>query len=172
MNSYISIAWDLDGVLADLNGSYRKLFGEDGTKVPKDVFWRNVSNTPRFYENLDPIPEMLALFKRSRDVFENLRVITGLPRKNYYPTAEAEKRTWVRKYLGSVDVVCCASADKQKHIDYLAKKDVLIDDRLDNCTRWTKSSDNGFYILVDMEDFKALSLTKVKTLIEAYDSYH
>jgi 5'(3')-deoxyribonucleotidase len=143
----IDIAFDLDGVLADFDGHYIKLFD-----VPPHIddargeLWSNIEKTPSFFADLPTIPPMVELFRCASNVPNNvtIRVITGRPRTDRLPFAERDKRKWVHNNLGSVETIVCLARDKQKHIVPGAIS-VLIDDRIDNIHRWEEAGGWGIH---------------------------
>lgn len=114
---------DLDGVLADMDTAYAAIAGEPPSKTIDNVDWRHVVNSPGFYANLAPMPDMLELWEYV-STWPDVVILTGVPKS--VPEAENDKRAWVAKHLGPhVPVIGCASKNKCLH----AKPgDILVDD--------------------------------------------
>lgn len=111
---------DMDGVLADFDAGYERQFGvkPDG----ENVDWEAVRRTPDFYLNLPPMPDMPVLWGFIRN-FRPI-ILTGIPHS--VEEAPANKKAWVKHYLGEATVICCRSRDKSL---YANPGDILIDDR-------------------------------------------
>jgi hypothetical protein len=123
----VSLFIDLDGVLSDFNGFYLQQFGarltrQQGDKDPPDM-WENIRRHGTFYREMPPLQD-------ARELWEGVRrwnpvVLTGVPYVEV-PTAEAQKRAWLKEHLGSdVPIICCRSKDKRLHGK---PGDVLVDD--------------------------------------------
>jgi hypothetical protein len=142
---HISLSWDLDGVHAqfderviELTGVTPKFLDDQG------ILWSTLAKYPSFFANLEPYPEMITLFNDTKDIVGQTRVITGRPRKETSPNSAQQKVDWAKKHLDpKVDVIVCLSKDKQKHISKTHDLDILIDDRLDNITRWVEAGGIG-----------------------------
>lgn len=130
---------DMDGVLADFDTHHETVFGFRACKKADNVDWEKVRAEVGFYENIPPMPDMLELWAFvSR--FEPI-VLTGVPKR----VAEApdNKRSWVRKHLGShVPVICCPSRDKSV---YCRPGDVIVDDWDKHCHLWVAKG--GHWVL-------------------------
>lgn len=118
---------DLDGVLADFDGHYERLFGHrlDRTVVDPPNLWENISTEQTFYRDLPPLPDAMELWEGVKHL--DPVILTGLPKASRgVPLAEKHKREWVAEHFGAtVSVVCCLSKDKRCHGK---PGDVLIDD--------------------------------------------
>jgi len=113
---------DLDGVLADFDTGYEKVFGLRPDKKADNVDWDAVRYVPDFYLNLPPMPDMRILWRGVKH--RNPIILTGVP--SSVPEAPANKRAWVAKNLGpDVEVRCCRSSEKCKHA---VPGDILVDD--------------------------------------------
>ncbi len=126
---------DLDGVLADLDGQYEKLFGVRPDKKLDNIDWSVVGTVPDFYLNLPPMDDMHILWNFVCDM--RPIILTGVPNEEKVPEAADNKRQWVRTHIGSnVEVRCCRSSEKCLH----AKPgDILIDDWEKYRSRWEKA---------------------------------
>lgn len=119
---------DMDGVLADFDTGYAKIFGRSIPRLNSfdndghDVDWRGIAAYKDFYLTLPPMADMKELWSGIAPF--NPIILTGIP--SSVTAAADNKKAWVRKHLGSdVEVRCCASKEKCLH----AKPgDILIDD--------------------------------------------
>lgn len=122
---------DMDGVLADFDTHYRNLFGVQPDKKVDNVDWKKVANTAGFYGNIPPMPDMWSLWEYVEDLTPKPIILTGIP--SSVEEAASNKRTWVTKHLGNVQVICCPSKDKSL---YAQPGDILIDDWERYKDRW------------------------------------
>lgn len=130
MNTFRTVFVDLDGVLADFDGGYEKLFGvrpdKRNEKKTPDL-WTNIETTRDFFYNLQLMPDALDLWHGVRALVEpnDPVVLTGIPLLN---DADKQKKRWVYNYLGyaaAERMICCRSVDKCK---FGRIGDILIDD--------------------------------------------
>lgn len=101
---------DLDGVFADFNELYVRLFGEFGAQRDDPEppgMWKNIREHGTFYKDLPLKPDALELWNGVQHL--NPIILTGVP-YDKVPGAEAHKREWLKKHLGAnVRVVCCSA---------------------------------------------------------------
>ena len=125
---------DLDGVLADLEGGYKRAFGIETNKTLDNIDWALVNTVPNFFESIPLMkdaPSLWSSIAPHRPV-----ILTGAP-KELFEEASANKREWVRRHIGDhVEVRCCRSSEKSKHCK---PGDVLIDDWEKYRDRWVKA---------------------------------
>lgn len=113
---------DMDGVLADFDRHHETVFGMRPDKAIDNVDWLKVRAVPNFYLNIPPMADLIDLWDHIGS-FKPI-VLTGIPIS--VEEAAANKKAWVRKYLGSdIEVRCCLSREKCQHA---APGDILIDD--------------------------------------------
>lgn len=145
MNKNIAIGIDLDGVFAAFDERVLELTGVAPNVLDQQgALWSTLAKHPTFFRDLDPYPEMVDLYHEIKNKVGYVRVITGRPRKDSFPTASDHKRQWVKQHMDiDLDVVVCLSRDKQKHISRSHEIDILIDDRIDNITRWAEAGGVG-----------------------------
>ena len=114
---------DLDGVLADFDGHYRRAFGINPRGEPGAVDWDALRRLGDFYANVAVLPDGRLLWDQMtawRPV-----VLTALPYS--IPEVADYKRDWVRRHLGEeVKIICCKSRTKYL---YARPGDILVDDR-------------------------------------------
>lgn len=143
---------DCDGVLADFDGAFEKLFGHPSRSYEEqngsDVFWEDIhARAPDFYRTLPLMPKARELF----DAVKHLRpiILTGCPRGEW---AELHKLQWAAEHFPGVPMVVCKSRNKR---DYCQPGDILLDD-------WPKYRDfweeaGGRFILFNGDVTKALA---------------
>ena len=118
---------DLDGVLADFDGHYEKLFGvrpDQDTYNPPEL-WDRIREHGNFYRTEPPMPDLDELWPGICKLHPYPVVLTGIPAS--IPRVREQKIGWVREYLGpTVPIITCPSRDKYK---FGKPGDILIDDR-------------------------------------------
>ena len=154
---------DLDGVLADFDRHVHNLTSRTADALDaEDRLWMFVGTQPNFWFDMPRTPYATEIWEVSKRIaFPRQPVIlTGVPRTGR-ETAEAQKRQWVAQKLGSeVEVITCFSRDKQRHMR--APGDILLDDRVDNITRWRRAG--GTAVLFRPE----APLLSLQALVEAW----
>jgi 5'(3')-deoxyribonucleotidase len=153
---------DLDGVLADFDAFVLKNMGrtfnhQDG---PADTqMWDFLSSVENMYFKLEPTPYAFKLFDLVMENDPNAEILTAIPRRTSMPSAEQDKRDWVKKYFGDIPVnIGPYSKDKWKHADC---GDILIDDRKDNIEAWVTKGE-GVGILHVYDDYPATAAAYFK----------
>jgi 5'(3')-deoxyribonucleotidase len=134
------IHFDLDGVLADFRKAFVAITGQPPEAFSTDDMWSRVATSPQFFLHLDVTAEGNALLDIAKSLGE-IRILTAVPRKATYPSAEIEKRKWVARHLGEIHMVVVQYA-RQK-AEYARPGDVLIDDSPDNIRRWVRAGGTG-----------------------------
>jgi 5'(3')-deoxyribonucleotidase len=123
---------DCDGVLADFDAGFLKLTGMPGheyeDKFGAKRFWKQIQDSPLYFENLTLMPGALKLY----EAVKHLRpiILTGCPRGDW---AVPQKMRWRDKYFPGVPMVTCLSRNK---VDYCQPGDVLVDDFLKHSQKW------------------------------------
>lgn len=135
---------DLDGVMADMDGTYEKHWGvrlnRHMTSDPPNM-WENIKSVDRFYYHLPLMPDALELWEGVLKLHPNPAILTGVSK--FTPEADADKRAWVAKYLGA-HVPVYTSLSKNKR-DHGKPGDVLVDDWFKWRSRWEEMG--GVFIL-------------------------
>lgn len=123
---------DMDGVLADFDAHHEAVFGYRSDKLADNVDWKAIRQSKDFYLNIPPMADLAVLWNAIKD--NNPIVLTGIP--SSVAEAADNKRAWIRKHLGDVEVRCCLSREKYLH----AKPgDILIDDWEKHKDLWVKA---------------------------------
>lgn len=124
---------DLDGVLADLEGHYKRSFGIETSRDLDNIDWALVNTVPNFFESIPLMDDALMLW--SYVVHHNPVILTGVPKE--VTVATLNKVAWVRTHLGEgIPVICCRSHAKW---ECCKPGDVLIDDWEKYQDRWLKA---------------------------------
>lgn len=120
---------DMDGVLADFNAHYEKLFGYRPQR-PDGTDWRLVNGAEDFYINMREMPDLNTLWDRLYP--HNPIILTGIP--SQIDAAENDKRRWAAAHLTSdTRIICCQAKDKYR---YCMPGDLLIDDYVRHKQAW------------------------------------
>ena len=137
MNKNVMLSFDLDGVLANFDKRVIDLTGVTANQLDRhDQLWPALNQHPTFFADLEPYHDVVQYARYLNELGVQIRVITGRPRKDSFPTATADKVFWARQHLGQhVDVIVCLARDKHKHMK-VGVLDILIDDRMDNVHNW------------------------------------
>lgn len=134
---------DLDQVLVNFLGGARKAMRDAGVDVAfdakdqhieKDEKWEMLKRVPRFWANLEPMPDGMMLWKfiRQYDPY-----ILSTPSRRM-PSSIPEKREWIRKHLGAVSKVLLVPRDEKQNyaLNQDGTQNVLIDDHIKNIQEW------------------------------------
>lgn len=116
---------DLDGVLADFDGYYRRIYGEayavSEFKHGGQIIWDRI--TPSFYDDVPMLPDALELW--AYIARHQPAILTGIHSR--VVNLRCQKRAWVDRLISpAVEVICCKAHEKRAHA---RPGDVLIDDR-------------------------------------------
>ena len=124
---------DMDGVLADFDGSFPQVFGLDHRSLADDEMWMHINSHPSFFRDLPPMPGALEFFRS----VEHLQpvILTACPKSNY-PHVAAQKRAWVREHLSQTCLVLPVLGGRHKPLFMHQPGDILIDDWGKNCNAW------------------------------------
>ena len=137
------IYFDMDGVLADFVRGVRELCGLD-MSVGDDIMFEGIRKVDHFYDKLEPMPGMLALFNSLRKEYPGkVEILSAVPKPSRdVPTAGDDKRAWVRRYLG--DDVKVNIVLRREKPDYVrGKGSILIDDTEGNILSWNEAGGTG-----------------------------
>lgn len=131
---------DLDGVLADFNGTFKQLTGYYPHEIPREDLWQRVEKIPDYWARLNTFDDTQNLIKYLKPF--SFQILTGLPVTGY-KKAEKEKTEWVYHHIGQeVNIICCLSKDKPL---YCKKNDILIDDFKPNIHNWVNAGGIGIH---------------------------
>lgn len=131
---------DLDGVLADFDRGFMEFCGSTLPlrETDRRAGWEAIKRTPKFWANLPLMPGALALWDL---VQAHNPIILTSPSFHDEARARVGKKEWVETWLGK-DVPILFRRSKDKHL--LAAPDaILIDDWVDNISRWRQAGGIG-----------------------------
>jgi len=132
---------DLDGVLADFDSALNEIRG--GEELSTEELWVKVAPYgDGLYACLELMPDASKLWNWISVYFDNIQILTAIPRRSTVPTAEADKRAWVATNFGTNIKVNIGpyARDKQKHCK---PGDILIDDKHSNIAEWVAKGGIG-----------------------------
>jgi hypothetical protein len=124
---------DLDGVMADFDGSFPAVFGLDHRSMADDDMWLKINGHPTFFRDLPPMVGAVDFF-RSIEHLEPI-ILTACPKSNYAHVA-TQKVEWVRAHLSAHVTVLPVLGGSSKPLFMHAKGDILIDDFRRNTEAW------------------------------------
>ena len=147
---YDKIYFDMDGVLSDFNKGIVELCGmEAPTQNPNtheydERMFNAMRKVDRFYYQLDPIKDTLALFKEvQRKHGDKVEILTAIPKAiRNIVGADTDKLEWVKKHLEN-DVVVNIVLRRDKPNFAKGSGYLLIDDTPDNIDSWKKAGGDG-----------------------------
>ena len=137
---------DMDGVLADFEGGFKRLSGRDISSLAKRQFWAmffgiikkkasegNYSEK-QYWAELEWMSDGKTLWQYVKQY--NPTLLTAPPNSQ----SEAGKKQWVSKRLGSAPIIFKQARDKPQY----SKKDaILIDDRASTVDGWNAKGGIG-----------------------------
>ena len=148
---------DLDGVLADFMGGICKAHGRPNPHLQacnagewdipsvwkmNEVQFYLPCEEQSFWENLEEMPDMTALWQILTDTFGR-RGITILTRPTRHAGAYAGKYNWVRKHLGPDIKILIGDCPKE---DLVKTGRILIDDHDKNVDLWRQAGGEAIMI--------------------------
>ena len=131
---------DMDGVLVDFDGGYKKLTNKDikGTFSNDEEFWDPISKAGiKFWTGLKWLPDGKQLWDYIKQY--NPKLLSAPSREE---SSKIGKRIWVKRNLPGVPLLLKAAKYKQ---EYASPDAILIDDRKDNVDRWNAAGGVGIY---------------------------
>lgn len=152
---------DLDGVMADFDEAFPRIFGFNHRELPKDVFWSHINGHPTYFEDLKVMDGALDFWAKLHRLSppEAIRILTAAPKSNFGPVA-TQKLRWVRKHLGPDVHVIPVMGGKNKRFYMHRPGDILIDDWDRNVNGWIEQGGVGIL----HTDFLSTSLKLVDVL--------
>jgi hypothetical protein len=129
----------MDGVIVDFDKGFSDLSGKKADSMPKKDFWMLFNSLTKgkvveYWANLNWTPDGKQLWSYIKKYDP---IILTAP-----PSAEAEvgKSKWVKKNIGSADIIFKQAKDKA---DYAKEYAVLIDDKESTIESWNKRGGIG-----------------------------
>lgn len=148
MGTSFRIFCDLDGVLVDFISTAVAVTGinldVDNDKDAKSKFWarinKHVAKGNTFFAHMNPTADAHILWRYINQYDTTILSSTG----GRIPTAEAEKREWIARYLGGAfakNAIITSSTPAKAQ--YAASNHILIDDRVRAIQPWVESGGIG-----------------------------
>jgi 5'(3')-deoxyribonucleotidase len=145
---------DMDGVLVDMDGGFKKLSGgltpkEYEAEHGKSSFWKLVNKDPNFWINLEPMPDAKTLWDFIKDNFKD--PVPVILSAGQGARVVEQKTAWIRKHIDpSVKVIIAASGVKKP--EYILKTDgmvthLLLDDTPKNIDAWDNEANHRIALL-------------------------
>jgi 5'-nucleotidase len=125
---------DLDGVLADFDGGFPRIFGVDHRHIGEAEMWEHIKKRPDFFAELDPFPGAVGFFLALEPLAP--MILTAAPKADYMNAARA-KMAWVRAHIDRRVPVLPVMGGSNKPAFIQSAGDVLVDDYGRNCDAWT-----------------------------------
>jgi tellurite resistance-related uncharacterized protein len=171
----VQIYMDLDGVMADFDGGFKKLSGKmprefesspefPDKKTASRAFWKLINTEKTFWEDLTVLPGALTLWEYVKDTYKNPEpiVLTAGP-----DGARRGKEIWVKKHLGANVKMILAQKGSIKHEYALSTQEktlhVLVDDLKINIDNWNNAGEDFIGIL---HKSPAESITKLQNILD------
>ncbi len=131
---------DLDGVLADFDGHYSKLYG---AKLGDRELWNNINSNPTYFLDLPPMKDAYELLKyvHARKDFEYVRILTATGWR--YEHVSKQKVAWCMKQWG-IDPNFVTTVRKSEHKALYANPSaILVDDTDRSINAWVAAGGIG-----------------------------
>jgi hypothetical protein len=129
---------DMDGVLVNLDKEIDEVFGPRTTKT-SDADWAELyAAKPNMFLEAEPMADALKLWNYVT-FYEDVRILTAIPRRMQWPNSTTHKRQWIQKHLNLRDdwvLFGPYAEDKQFHCPLGYSHYVLIDDSELNIPQW------------------------------------
>ena len=136
-----NIFLDLDGVCSDFEGGFLNFFGKEHDSGSVGEMWKTIDSKKDFWISLPETKDFRTLWNYIKQY--NITILTGCPSKPAFYVAQKAKKEWVNQRMGNIPVICCLSRFKQNYMTN--KNDILIDDKEENCKRWTNSGGRSIF---------------------------
>jgi len=151
---------DMDGVLADFNLAAELVLNatpQENYEAAQrgrwpEAQWEKLREQPRFYRTLpktDMADQLVDLARQYRDQLGwHIAMLTAIPKNNDVPEAFQDKVEWVQEYYPDVPIYFGPySQDKAQHCH--TARDILVDDRKDNCDQWRQAGGQAIRVYAD-----------------------
>jgi 5'(3')-deoxyribonucleotidase len=157
-NELPQIYCDMDEVLVNFMDGANKALAAQGLgtfkETEKDVIWEALNKVPKFWANLDPMPDAMRLW---RYIKPHQPHILSTPSKHMV-TCKPEKNEWIRKHLGNVEQVNLVPRENKQ--TFAVNKDgtpnLLIDDYEKNIKEWVAKGGIGIRHINSMNTISQL----------------
>lgn len=159
MNELPQIYCDMDQVLVNFlggaNAALRSKGLPDFVNADKEEKWEAIKSIPKFWANLEPMPDGLALWRFIKPYDP---MILSTPSKRM-PTCKQEKIEWLYKHFGR-NIKEIHIVPREQKQNYAVTKDgkpnILIDDHVKNINEWTAKGGIGIRHINTMKTISQL----------------
>lgn len=145
---------DMDGVLVDFDGFFKRVFGKSYVDLHKPDAWKHVESIPNFFRNLPPLSNAQRLFTEVSSRVHHptlVEILTAKPKRTgHLISCPQDKEFWIRTHISKDVFVNCVDGWDHKKF-FCQPGDILIDDSPRNCTDWENAG--GVAILYDDAQF-------------------
>jgi 5'(3')-deoxyribonucleotidase len=157
MTDLPQIYCDMDQVLVNFLSGANKVLVAQGLEpfqhTDKEHRWEAMSKVPKFWANLEPMPDAMTLWRFIRP---HNPYILSTP-SHRMPTSKPEKMEWIRKHLGNVEkVFLVPRKEKQRFAMTDGKPNLLIDDYIKNIKEWEAQGGIGIRHINSMNTISQL----------------
>lgn len=135
---------DMDGVLVDMDGGFKKIADgmtpkEYEAKHGNNSFWEIVGKHPNFWIDLDPLPDAKVLWKFIKENFTDPKPV--ILSAGQGSRIAQQKTAWIRKHIDPNVQVIIAPSGVQKpnkiiNVPGTVTKHFLLDDTKKNIDAW------------------------------------
>jgi 5'(3')-deoxyribonucleotidase len=122
---------DLDGVLADYAGEYRRRTGGDPEEKGK-IKAARLKAHPHFYRNLPVLPDALELWSFLKPYEPSILSAAS----NFVPASRDDKHAWVAEHLHLPETKIIVVDYPNQKFKHCTGGAILIDDNAKNCWEW------------------------------------
>jgi hypothetical protein len=151
---------DLDGVLCDFNGQFKKLIStnlsseEYSKKFGPKKLWTEIEEKGiQFWSDMNWTKDGKILWNYIIENFSNIEILTGSPWGKCGEYAQKGKNVWCFRELGAYKV-----NHKQSRLKYIfsGENHILIDDTKKNIESWNSAGGIGILHMNSIETIKQL----------------
>jgi len=134
---------DMDQVLVAFLAGTKKITGQDFRKMDRESRWNAVSNTPKFWENLDFMPGAKRLLQRIQKY--DPYILSAFTDRD--SSSKSGKFKWVQKNtrIPKSRTLVVKRAQKQAYATHNGQASVLIDDYIKNIKEWENKGGIGVH---------------------------
>ena len=146
---------DMDQVLVAFLSGVKKITGQDFQKMNRDTRWNKVSNTPKFWENLQFMPGAKRLLQRI-EKYDPYILSAYTDRDS---GSKGGKIKWVQKNtrIPKSRILVVKREQKQAYSTDKGQPSVLIDDYIKNIKEWENKGGIGVHHTDVSKTLKELS---------------
>ena len=123
---------DMDGVLADFKGHFKKLFNKEDTETPDPELWALIENygKAKFFSELPWMPGGQELWNFITDNFMRVKILSACGKSDKVDgQTSSGKKAWLSKHISNLptqDIILVDNKRKKRY--YSQPGDIIIDD--------------------------------------------